>query len=42
LEPLVFVEVEICFDALVGVGTIPPYLDERTRASTGKNDEQQH
>ncbi len=40
-ESVVFVEVEICFDAFVGFSKVPLHLDERTRTPARENEEQQ-
>ena len=40
-ESVVFVEVEIRFDAFVGFSKVPLHLDERTRTPARENEEQQ-
>jgi hypothetical protein len=40
-ESIVFVEVEIRFDAFVGFSEIPLHLNEQTRTPARKNEEQQ-
>jgi hypothetical protein len=40
-ESIVFVEIEVRFDAVVGFSEIPLHLDERTRTPARENEEQQ-